>query len=111
MNNLLFVIFIILSVEIIGHLVFIIISKWNKHKNHNKIDFRSILKGVLERVFITFVITINLPNALTVFAALKIATRIKDDSKISNDFYLIGNIISLSMAILYSVVINQELNY
>lgn len=69
----------------------------------------SVLKGLLERVFITFSLLVGYPQALTLFAALKIATRIKDESKISSDFYFIGNIISVSLALLYTVLIEQHI--
>ena len=101
-------ILIILVLEIIGLFIFILISKWNNHdEEKNKINFRSVLKGVLERVFISFTLLLGLPQALTVFAALKIATRIKDENKVSNDFYLVGNLLSIIMALVYVKLIEQ----
>lgn len=101
-------ILIILVIEIVGFFIFLLISKWNNNGGErNKIDFRSVLKGVLERIFITFTLLLGLPQALTVFAALKIATRIKDDNKVSNDFYLVGNLLSIIMALVYVKLIEQ----
>lgn len=102
---------IILLIEIIGLVVFIVLAKWSsKGGNENKINARSVVKGIIERAFITFTLLIAIPQAITVFAALKIATRIKDDDKISNDFYLIGNLISITMAIAYTYIIREFFN-
>ena len=67
------------------------------------------MKGILERAFISFSLLVGYPQVLTLFAALKIATRIKDESKISNDYYLIGNLVSVSLAILYTLLIERHI--
>lgn len=101
-------ILIILALEVAGFFIFILISKWNNNdEEKNKINFRSVFKGILERIFITFTLLIGLPQALTVFAALKIATRIKDENKVSNDFYLVGNLLSIILALVYVKLIEQ----
>ena len=46
----------------------------------------------------------NLRQSLTFFAALKIATRIKDADKISDDFYLLGNLLSITLGIMHSKI-------
>jgi len=108
MNNILLVVLLIAGVELLMIFLFVLLAKLNKNKTpeQNNINALSILKGVLERGFVTFALMQNFPQVFTVFAALKIATRIKDDTHISNDFYLIGNIISITLAIIYYKVIN-----
>ncbi len=66
-------------------------------------DYIAIFKGVLERCFIYISLLNNLPHALTVFGALKIGTRLEEEKKhrVSNDYFFIGNMLSVLMAILY----------
>lgn len=54
------------------------------------------------------------PHSLTLFGALKLATRLKRDNtddkekeSVYNDFYLIGNFISVMMAIWYVFLYKQ----
>lgn len=75
-------------------------------------DFRSILKGIIERFFLAVCLHLNYPHALTLFSALKLAMRLKHvepaGSKANNpadnrfnDYYLVGNLMSVLLAILY----------
>jgi hypothetical protein len=71
------------------------------------LNFRSIIKGLLERCFLFVALMNDYPHSLTLFGALKVATRLKHDDKDAeaassfSDFYLIGNFISASVAIGY----------
>lgn len=70
------------------------------------IDFRSIVKGAIERLFLSIALASDLTSALTFFSALKLATRLKheeakEDHNKFNDYYLIGNLASVTVAILY----------
>ena len=74
-----------------------------------KIDFRSIGKGICERILLTVALLNGLPHVLTLFGALKLGTRLKrrdaetnptDEAKY-NDYYLVGNFISVLVCILY----------
>ena len=72
-------------------------------------DFKSILKGVIERLFLVISLVNGYSNALTFFSALKLATRLKHDdtgaaSNKFNDYYLIGNLVSVIVAIGYVYV-------
>ena len=97
---------IIVACEAGAALVFYLLSRWNSTgEKKGSISFRSLLKGWVERAFLVFALVAGYPQALTLFAALKIATRIKDDQPISNDFYLLGNLISVSLAILYAKIV------
>jgi len=66
-------------------------------------DLKSIAKGVIERIFLVICLSQGFPHGLTLFGALKLGTRIrqKDDSPGFNDYYLMGNLISVSIAIGY----------
>lgn len=74
------------------------------------LDIRTLFKGIVERAFLVIALLNDYPHALTVFSALKLGTRLKrDDSGEKsrpdemnfNDFYLIGNFISVIVAIGY----------
>jgi hypothetical protein len=71
-------------------------------------DWKTITKGVVERLFIAFALIHDYPTALTFFGALKLATRLKrsdnEDSQPFNDYYLVGNLVSVALAIAYVVV-------
>lgn len=64
-----------------------------------------MLKGILERLVIYVGILSGYPHTLTLFGALKIGTRIKNEHPISNDYYLIGNLMSVLLVLIYLIVV------
>lgn len=72
-------------------------------------NFKAIFKGIAERIFL-FVMLINgYTQALTFFSALKLATRLKHEEPKAdldgfNDYYLLGNLLSVIVAIAYVYV-------
>ena len=97
-----FVLFI-LGCEIMLVLVFWMIKMYS---NDRKEIIISIFKGILERGFLFFGLLLGVDVILILFGALKIGTRLHEDkkSKISNDLFLVGNILSVLLAIIYSEV-------
>ena len=79
------------------------------------LDYKSIIKGIFERVFLVVALYFDYPHALTFFSAVKLATRLKhtekaeDDQNKFNDFYLFGNFISVIMAIFYTELLKKFL--
>jgi hypothetical protein len=73
-----------------------------------KMGFHPVIKGIVERSFLLIALVNDYPHALTLFSALKLGTRLKhkDSSGAAeddfNDFYLVGNLISVSVAIGYT---------
>jgi len=100
-------ILIIVSIEVLLSMIYWIMRLYKKNK------FKSIIipltKGWLERAFICFGLLIELQIVIIFFSALKLGTRLNDDnpSKVSNDQFLIGNILSLTAAIIYSQVLTN----
>jgi hypothetical protein len=98
----------VLISEIILAFIFAVITQVFYKKQG--LDFRSILKGIIERAFLVISLLNEYPHALTLFSALKLGTRLKhkdlDDASENafNDFYLIGNLVSVAMAIGYTIV-------
>ena len=61
-------------------------------------------------MFLMFCLINDYPHALTFFSALKLGTRLKHEEKPEvenkyNDFYLIGNLISVMVAIGYVLLL------
>lgn len=74
-----------------------------KFKDHLK----SVFKGMFERAFLTISFVFNFSVALVFFSALKLGTRLDEDSqnKFSNDQFLIGNMVSVLAAFFYYLLI------
>ncbi|MGL5276622.1 hypothetical protein SAMN04488018_12719 [Myroides marinus] len=121
---------IIVLLEVLVALFFTVISIKYKTENHsdwkkifaalkwNKIDKMSVFKGGCERIFISFSLLYGFPHVLTLFGALKLGTRLKraDDEKTAegrkresayNDYFLLGNFLSVGLSIVYYVLLKQ----
>jgi hypothetical protein len=101
---------IIIILEVLLTIFYTIISP--KKDNSKRFDVKSIVKGLVERAFLTYSLINNFPHALTLFGALKLGTRLKsaDDEKTEegikkeskyNDYFLIGNFVSVTLSIIY----------
>lgn len=62
----------------------------------------AIGKGLLERFMLLVGLTNGIQSIITLFGAIKIGTRLKDSNqdKITNDYFLIGNFVSVAIALL-----------
>ena len=75
-----------------------------------KLTLGTLIRGWLERAFLFIVLINNLPQALILFGALKIGTRLREgEDKISNDYFLVGNLISVLLAIGYYLIVTNYL--
>lgn len=100
----------IFVIEVILFFIFWLMKfyKGGKFKN----NFFSMLKGWLERGFICFGLLYDLEIIIVFFSALKIGTRLHEESSpsiISNDQFLIWNILSVTAGIIYSILIKSFL--
>lgn len=109
--KIIFIAFIMLICEIILAFLFSLVAQLFYKKS--QIDIKSILKGLSERLFLTIFMFNNLPHAITFFSALKLATRLKHDESSKgdtekfNNYYLIGNLISVTVALFYVWIWNH----
>ncbi len=87
-----------LVMESIINLVFHFVSRKLKSDENRKL---SVFKGVLERIFVITGLMLGYPHVIIAFGALKIGTRFQGSSRITNDYFLIGNFISLLAALLF----------
>ncbi|MEP1032396.1 hypothetical protein [Ekhidna sp.] len=83
--------------ELIALVIFFLVTKMFRRS----LTLSSVLRGALERGFLFIILLVNLPQGMAFFGALKIATRLKDDDKISNDYFLVGNLVSVLIVVGY----------
>ena len=104
-------VFLYIIMEAVLLLVFLWLNKriFSQEKAEEKSSpkLRDVLKGILERIFLIVGMLAGYPHVITAFAAIKIGTRFKN-SKISNDFFLIGNLISILSAIIYVILVRNH---
>jgi len=106
---LLFIIIFLLCEGIIAFVFAVIAQVFYKKLGF---DFKAILKGLLERVFLLIALVNGYSQALTLFSALKLATRLKHEEPTKsmdgfNDYYLLGNLLSVTVAIGYVYLYNH----
>ncbi len=103
-NSLLAIVMVLVG-EIILIPVFKMINSYFLGKN-SSLSGVSIIKGVLERIFIFVGLINGIPLVLVLLGALKVGTRLEGSSreKVSNDYFLTGNLVSFLLGITYSIV-------
>jgi len=95
--------------EILVHLIFFIINR-NMVQHESKgieasLNIKDVLKGMLERLVLVIGLLAGYPHVITAFGALKIGTRIREgENKVSNDYFLVGNLISILAAISFVAI-------
>jgi hypothetical protein len=72
-------------------------------------DREAILKGVLERLVLYTALIHGYPHMLIAFSAMKLGTRLHTEqgTEISNTYFLVGNLLSLLLVIVSSVVTKE----
>lgn len=91
-----------LTSELAAYFVF---RRVRKHYMGEYGSTRPMWNGIIERLFLYLCIFTQVYHGFTLFGALKIGTRIKaDENKVSNDYFLIGNMISVSMVLMTTYV-------
>ena len=96
-----------IAVFVIGELIALVLFFLITKMFQRGLTLSSVLRGALERLFLYIILMVDLPQGLAFFGALKIATRLKDDDKISNDYFLAGNLVSVLMVIGYYLICQQ----
>lgn len=95
---------IFLTGEACAFFAFLFVKKVFEKKWRWCIDLQTV-KGWLERLFLFLCLALGLPHALIAFGALKIGTRVNDrENRVGNDYFFIGNIISLLLVVSYYAV-------
>lgn len=117
MDNLQYALFFFVMVEVFLIIIFYAVSKWLDPKNTKKNTsekFTSWLKGFLERIFLAFLFLSGLQaGALVLFGAIKLGTRLESDKdrKVSNDYFVIGNFLSIAGAVITYLLFKDLINF
>lgn len=92
--------------ELVGILLFPLLSRWLGPKGNRAWDAKSIFKGVIERLVLFTALIHNYPQMLIAFGAMKLGTRLHDekDTAISNTYFLVGNLLSMLLAMIGAIV-------
>ncbi len=95
--------------EAFVHLVFYTLNKrMIQHEAEGiepTLNLKDVLKGMLERLVLVVGLLSGYPHVITAFGALKIGTRIAEgENKVSNDYFLVGNLISILAAIVFVAI-------
>ena len=93
-----------IAIYVVGELAALLVFFLITMMFQKKLTLSSVLRGALERAFLFIILIIDLPQGLAFYGALKIATRLKDDDKISNDYFLVGNLVSVLIVIGYYLI-------
>lgn len=95
--------------ELVGLIVFPLLSRYLGPQDGKPWDSKAILKGVLERLVLITALIHGYPQMLIAFGAMKLGTRLHEEtgSEISNTFFLTGNLISILLAMISSIIITE----
>jgi len=66
-------------------------------------DCRARITGHLERFFLFLALLLGIQHSLTLFAALKVGSRLDEERKhkVKTDYFLAGNTVSVTLAVVY----------
>jgi hypothetical protein len=86
--------------------------KYKKNKSQDETEPKdtflliniSVFKGLLERFVIFLALVLSIPQILIAFGAIKIGTKFDKSEKIQNDYFLVGNILTIIIAIIYHYI-------
>ena len=96
--------------ELVGILLFPLLSRWLGPRGSRAWDPTSIFKGVIERLVLFTALIHNYPQMLIAFGAMKLGTRLHDetDAAISNTYFLVGNLLSILLAMVGAIVTQKH---
>ena len=92
--------------ELVGLLIFTAIKRAIGPPKSSPARKASVVKGILERAVLFTGLLHGFPQILIAFGALKLGTRLYEEkeSEISNSYFLVGNLISILLAMLYATI-------
>jgi len=92
--------------ELVGLLIFAAVKRTIGPAKTSPSRKTSVIKGILERAVMFTGLLHGFPQILIAFGALKLGTRLHEEkeSEISNSYFLVGNLISILLAMLYAII-------
>lgn len=108
MTNIFYIVFVFLGVEVLALIIFWVLNYIYLKKGtsdsppqqQSSGKFNPVFKGFVERGCLFFALSLGFPQMLIAFGALKVGTKLGKDCQVSNDYYLVGNMTSISLAFL-----------
>ena len=96
--------------ELVGLIVFPILNRFLGPSNSWTLDWAEILKGMFERLVLFTALIHGYPQMLIAFGAMKLGTRLHDkkDSPITNTYFLVGNLLSIFLAMISAIVVSSQ---
>ncbi len=93
--------------EVAGLIIFLVMNRYMGPRGKKAWDIASILKGMLERLLLFTGLIHGYPQILIAFAAMKLGTRLHEEqnTEISNTYFLTGNLISILLAMISSIIV------
>lgn len=113
MKSIVIMILMFIVGEIVANIIFYFVRNFFNNlsvkPDESQNPLLSILKGTLERFVLFIFLYFGHMPILILFGALKIGTRLKEaaGSSISNDYFLIGNLLSVLIAFVYYLIANK----
>ncbi len=97
---------VVLCQEVVALVVFPILNHYLGPENATAWDRKAILKGALERLVLYTALIHDYPQMLIAFGAMKLGTRLHEEqgSEISNTYFLVGNLLSMLLAMVSAIV-------
>lgn len=95
--------------EILSLVIFSSLKKQLGPQKDSEAIKGSTLRGMLERLTVYIGLLYHFPQIIIAFAALKLGTRLHEEkgSDISNNYFLVGNLISLLLSVVYTVITKE----
>ena len=92
--------------ELLALGIFALLRKRLGWEDTRSANFVSAAKGILERLTLLTGLLHGFPHIIIAFGALKLGTRLHDekDSNLSNTYFLVGNLVSILLAMIYAAV-------
>ena len=93
--------------ELISLLIFGFIRKQFAPTESSSAGRASTARGILERAVLVTGLLFGFPQILIAFGALKLGTRLgpEQQTRISNDYFLVGNMVSILLALVYTIIV------
>jgi len=92
--------------ELVSFFIFAALKRKTKLPKTSPTRKTSVVSGILERAVLYIGLLHGFPQILIAFGALKICARLHAEkkSKTSNTYFLMGNLISILLAMLYAII-------
>lgn len=95
--------------ELVGLIIFPVLNRYLGPEAGRAWSSKAILKGILERLVLITALIHGYPQMLIAFGAMKLGTRLHEEagSEISNTYFLVGNLFSILLAMISSIIITK----